>query len=243
MPEGQIRIVLTWPDAPSDLDLFSTFKTSPTTACSVFFGKKYCNGVLLNADNNHGGRKGAESITIELLEDFVYSFIAKKYDEKTENGNLKGEITVPGAPKIINKIPDKFADINFIDSKAKVSLYTSGYEFSLFDTFIPNNLARENLLFPNQDEKNLPKDINWWLAFCLDGSKGIDSIRIVNKLSSSEPKFTYCEELYNKNKNIKVENSLKENKKLKQSAFIELHYDEENRIRKVNHFLKKPERF
>ena len=130
------------------------------------------------------------------------------------------------------KIPEKFENVNFIDSKAKISLYTSGYEFSLFETFIPNNLARENLLFPSDDENNSPKDINWWLAFCLDGSQGIDSIRIVNKLSSKEPKFTYCEKLYNKNLDLNKENSFEENNIIKQSAFIELHYDEENKIRK-----------
>merc|ERR1712032_1468175 len=94
------------------------------------------------------------------------------------------------------------------------------------------------------------KEFNWWLAFCFDGSKGIESIKIVNKLSVKEPDFTYCEKLYfndkydgkapkpsgwdenRKNQTEKIsENS---EKKVKTPAFIELEVDEENNIRKIN---------
>jgi len=243
-PVGQIRIVLSWPSAPSDLDLFSSFKTSPNTFCSVYFGKKYCSGVNLNVDNNLGGRKGAETITIQLVENFVYSLSARKYVDETDNGRLKGEISVKGAPEINHKTPEKFENVNMDQSKAKISLYVSNYEFSLFDIHIPDNVGNDNLLYPNEDKNNSEKDINWWLAFCLNGSQGIDSVKIVNKLTSKQPDFTYCEEFYRQRKEEANENSTDINEKIiKKPAFIEFEVDDNNWIRKVNHFLKKPERF
>lgn len=247
--KGQMHIVLSWPNAPSDIDLFSNFKTSENTVCSVFFGKKYCNGVYLHADNNLGGRKGAETITIQLFENFIYSFAVRKYKDGTENGRLKGEEKVKDAPKMDHKIPKKLEDKPLSDSKAKVSVYVSGYEFALFSTSIVDNIDRENLLNPSEDEKKIEEKINWWLAFCLNGSKGIDSVKIVNKLASKQPDYKYCQDLYvgNEEENVQ-ENDEEKNKRnsvekkkyaSSSSAFIELEFDGDSTIRKVNHFLKK----
>ena len=131
-PKGHLRIVLTWPDSPSDLDLYSFFRTSTNTVCSIFFGGKFCNEVYLNADNNKGGRKGAETITIKLQENFIYTFIARKYVDKSENGHLKGEIRVKGAPEVHYHKPENTKNVNMDKSNAKISLCSSGFSEKLF---------------------------------------------------------------------------------------------------------------
>jgi len=69
--QGKIRIVLSWPDAPADLNLYSIFKTGRFTKCMVFFGKTKCSKTRMNVDNFLGGEKGAETITNDLLEKYI----------------------------------------------------------------------------------------------------------------------------------------------------------------------------
>lgn len=252
---GQLRVVLSWPDAPSDLDLYSYFRTTTYTACTVFFGENHCNHLILNADNNKGGRKGAETITLNLQQNFIYTFVARKYIDKS-NGHLENEIRVEGAPEIIYNKPKKSRDIPMDKSKAKISFYGFGFSQKIFEINIPENIDKENLVYPEEefDRKNDDQDFNWWLAFCFDGSQGVKSIKIVNKLSRKEPDFTFCENLYfNKDYNFptpKPENwdklyrkdddrkdkdrEDKGEEEEKRTAFIEFEVDEDNEIRRIN---------
>lgn len=248
VPKGQFRVTLTWPDSPSDLDIYSYFRSSTNTVCTVFFGGRYCNEVSSSADNNKGGRKGSETITIELLQNFIYTFVARKYIDKSDNGHLKEEKRVNGSPLFHYSKPENLTDVNIDKSKARISLFASGFSQKLFEFFIPDNIAEGNLLYPEDEKGHEEKEFNWWLGFCLDGSQGVDSIKIVNKLSIKDPLFTYCESLYFKkgydfptpkpdNWN-KTENSL-EVAEVK-PAFIEFEIDDENKIRKINQFEKYP---
>ena len=92
---------------------------------------------------------------------------------------------------------------------------------------------------PGEDENNTESEINWWLAFCLDGSQGIDSVKIVNKLASKEPDFTHCENLYKDRKNLTISDEKNKATKVevKKTSFLEFEFGE-NRNRKVNNFLK-----
>ena len=230
LPQNQLRVTLTWPDSPSDIDLFSFFRTSKNRVCSIFFGEKLCNEVYLNTDNynNRGDRKGAETITIELQENFIYTFAARKYVDQSDNGHLKDEKRVKDAPKIPYFQPKIYPDVNMDKSKARISLYAPGFSQKLFEFLVPDNIDSDNILYPKTEEGFIEKDFNWWLAFCMDGSQGIESIKIVNKLSVKEPGYEYCESLYNRNEEENVD-SVK-----KPTAFIEFEVDDDYRIRKIN---------
>lgn len=200
---GKIRIVLTWPDAPRDLDIYSIFKTGKFSSCQVYFGKKTCSGTHLDVDNNQGGRKGSETITIDILEKYIYTFAVRKYFDASENGLAPGEIRVEGAPlsadynyAILPETdrPELLPNITLSESRAKVSVFISGFKAALREINVPVTPVG-NLLYPTTDKDN--KYYDWWLAFCLDGKAGLESLRIVNKLSSKNPKDTYCENLYN----------------------------------------------
>lgn len=199
---GKIRVVLSWPDAPSDLDLYSIFKTGKFTKCMVFFGKTSCSKTQLDIDNRMGGRKGAETITIEVLEKYIYTFAVRKYVSTSVDNLAPGEKRVEGAPmssdynyEILpdNERPELLPNITLSESTAKVSIFVAGFKNAIQEIVVPLNV-QDNLLMDSDKNK---KYYDWWLAFCLNGTEGMNSIKIVNKLTSELPKETYCEGLYN----------------------------------------------
>lgn len=194
---GKIRMVLSWPNAPSDLDIYSFFRIKNTRRCSVFFGKKKCKGLRLDVDNNLGGRKGAETITIELLENYIYSFVIRKYVDTSLNGLGPGEERVEGAPVEDYKKPETLPDIPIYESNAKLSIFVGGVRKSIITINVPSSNSKDNLLLDSDKESSdEEKKFDWWHVFCLDGSKGLSSLKTINKLTVSNPLHTYCESLY-----------------------------------------------
>ena len=62
---------------------------------------------------------------------------------------------------------------------------------------VPNTNSKDNLL-KDSDKENTAADakFDWWHVFCLDGYKGLKSLKTINKLTEKNPKHTYCEDLY-----------------------------------------------
>ena len=224
---GKIRIVLSWPDAPSDLDLYSIFKTGNMTKCIVFFGKTACSKTHIDVNNNQGGRKGAETITIDVLEKYIYTFAVRKYVSTAKNNLAPGENRVAGAPLSsdfnypISAEPDegqiKLENKPLSDSRAKVAIFVNGFKSAVKEISVPLNPEGNTLLESDKDKEIL----DWWVAFCLDGEKGLESLRIVNKMTSALPQESYCEGIYpQKPQADLVKDVLKEEPKV--SSFVQL---------------------
>jgi hypothetical protein len=43
---------------------------------------------------------------------------------------------------------------------------------------------------------NIDKEKKWLVAFCLNGNKGIKSLKVINKYVGVQPNYSYCEEIY-----------------------------------------------
>lgn len=199
--QGKIRIVLSWPDAPADLDLYSIFKTGKFTKCMVFFGKTMCSKTRIDVDNKMGGRKGAETITIDVLEKYVYTFAVRKYVSTAKDNLAPGEQRVEGAPMSSDynyevlpdsERPDKIANVTLSESNAKVSIFVNGFKNAIREINVPASVEGNFLL---ETDKN-KKYYDWWVPFCLNGAQGMQSLRVVNKMTTEIPKETYCEDLY-----------------------------------------------
>merc|ERR1712151_1119212 len=91
--------------------------------------------------------------------------------------------------------PEKLPDIPIHESKAKVQIYIGGASKSILTIQIPSSSSKENLL-KETDKADAKKKFDWWHVFCLDGTKGLQSLRTINKLTENSPKHMYCEDLY-----------------------------------------------
>jgi len=211
---GKIRVVLSWPDAPSDLDLYSIFKTGQYTKCLVFFGKPNCSKTQIDVINNHSRKKGAETITIELLEKYIYTFAVRKYVSTAKDNLAPAEKRVPGAPYSSDHNYEFSAEekegtellpnVALSASKAKVAIFVHGFKSAVKEINVPLN-SQGNLLLDSDKDK---KSLDWWVPFCLDGEKGLNSLKIVNKLTSSLPQESFCEGIYKKTEINSVSSSV-----------------------------------
>ena len=229
---GKIRIVLSWPNAPADLDVYSFFRTTSRRKCTVFFGKKKCKGLRLDVDNNMGGRKGAETITINLLENYIYTFIVRKYVDASVNGLGPGEERVDGAPEEDYAKPDVLPNIPIHESKAKLKIFVGGTQQNILSIAVPGSASEDNLLTDSDKEDSKNKKFDWWHVFCLDGSQGLKSLKTVNKLTVDSPRNTYCEELYFNDPNFDSPVP-RPNASAKRTRFIQLDLDDKKEIKRL----------
>ncbi len=195
---GQMRFVLSWPYAPQDLDIHSIFKISRFTQCEVYFGERICLGTSLDTDNSEGGINGVETITINTLGNYVYTFAVHKYVDLS-NGSAFGDSAIPNidSNNVVRNSTSTIPDVPLSKYAAKISIYTSNYKGPMYQVNVPEFL-QENLLTPG----GVDNSYTWWLALCLDGTQGITSLKTVNKLSTDRPQNTYCENLYSSTANI-----------------------------------------
>jgi hypothetical protein len=193
---GKLRFVLSWPYAPKDLDIHSIFKISRFSQCEIYFGARNCLGTTLDVDNLNGGNKGVETITINTLGKYIYTFAVHKYVDVSNGSSANGDDAIdmmmdetPVAPPVqpVSDIPD----LPLSKSSAVVSVYTSEFKGPMYRVTVPSFLE-ENLLVSGTDDSSN----TWWVALCLDGNQGITSLKTVNKLSSEKPKNNFCETLY-----------------------------------------------
>jgi hypothetical protein len=199
--EGQVRFVLSWPDSPADLDIHSIFLVSARNKCEVFFGKKECLGVDLDVDNLKGGKNGVETITIRELGKYIYTITVHRYVD-ISNGVSAGENPISDSP--IEKTDVNLPATPLPESKAAVSVYTSGYKGPLVTINVPTQIK----------ENESATDYNWWNILCLDGIKGLSSISVVNEIATNKPTLTFCANHY---KNIPITNMIEISSKMKRN--------------------------
>lgn len=188
--DGQYRIALEWPKMPHDLNLFSFFRSSDKDQCEVFFGKKNCQFTVLNNENYNNGTQGSQVITIEKLGNYTYTFAVKKF-VVNDDPIARNEIKAPGAegeapkdvfPEFMRNGKEEF---DLPESNGTVSIYVNGYKKEVFTVNV-------------NDSKNNKGE--WWVVFCLDGKRGISSLRTINEFYEEQPNFSFCEKIYEKEK-------------------------------------------
>jgi hypothetical protein len=155
-------------------------------------------------DFGNGGKNGVETITISKMGNFIYMFMAHKYESVTEFeafGLAAGEDPIFFPPMENeeetkteeNKEKEGIPDSTLPKSGSILSLYVHGYKSAINTIQIPSTA---NLLNRIGTEQKKEDDYKWWLGFCFDGSKGIQSMKIINKVSSEKPNYSYCSDLY-----------------------------------------------
>jgi len=82
LADGELTLVLTWGDSPSDLDLHVEFVASPTISCKCDFSMRQCGGVRLLSDNVGGGDKGSDVIQFDYIGDFQYIVYVSRFHPK-----------------------------------------------------------------------------------------------------------------------------------------------------------------
>ena len=184
--QGEMRVVLTWMDGPSDVDIHSMFKVTKKQRCHVYFGNKECVGVEMEEDNIKGGRNGVETITINTLGKYVYTFYVHKYVDST-NGNADGEERTKSFMPDKNEYKDEINGMRLCESKAKVDVYGVGYS-------APIATFKVGIAQCDMEEQ---KEYKYWMLFCLNGSEGVSSLKGINELMEDAPSYTYCEDYYN----------------------------------------------
>jgi hypothetical protein len=198
---GQLKFILSWPNGPKDLDLYSTFKVKKNSICEVYFGRKNCVGVNSDVGSEQGGTLGVESVTIQSLGKYIYMFAVNKYIDKSQSvasGDTASVYTLDdNQPKKTSSCTmSKVPDTTLANSLATVSVYSSKFMMKVLKVTVPNNINDSDILIKSAVGPKDLKNYNWWVAFCLDGSKGIDSIKTVNKFSATKPDISYCESLF-----------------------------------------------
>ena len=187
---NEFRIVLEWVSGPYDLNVFSYFKSSDKDQCEVFFGNKKCQFTTLNNENYNNGTQGSQVMTVEKVGNYTYTFAVKQFvvnDDPVQRGELKalgaeGEAPKDRYPPYMRNLTSDEMKMSLKDSKAVVKVFTSGYNKEIFKVDI--NAAEGN-------------DGEFWVAFCLDGLKGISSIEEVNRIEKGKINYKYCENIYN----------------------------------------------
>lgn len=184
-----MRIVLNWGEMVKDLDLFAMYRPSKSISCVVFFGTTACTGSVFQTVHNNYGNIGGESLTFNRLGKFNYTFAVNNFIDTT-GGVIKGEFNEE-TKSYNNDVDIVIKETKLEESKGKVSFISPNYEFPLLELKVPTSINDMNTVEPfNKDTK-----YNWWVLFCLDGSNGINSLKVVNKFSSKQPTSIFCDEL------------------------------------------------
>jgi len=124
-----------------------------------------------------------------------------------------GEQKVEGAPMtsdynyqflLGSERPELIANVTLAESNAKISIFVHGFKNAIREITIPVNVEANLLL---ESDKN-KKYYDWWVPFCLNGSVGMESLKVINKLTSQIPKEAYCEAHYtNANSSVTASNA------------------------------------
>ena len=185
---GKIIVKLEWDNKPPDLDLFCQFKVSKDHYCYTFFGNKKCGETEFFIDNREPKEISSEIIEISEFSEYVYLFYVRKYFD-TSNGKTRNEFKIESV-EVNQKI--NYTDLsirydkNLNESVGRILIYTNGFKIPALKIAMPGYL---------EDERNQNEYI-YWIAFCVNGKEGINSLRVINELSRNEPRKNTCSLFY-----------------------------------------------
>ena len=187
----ELEIILDWKKNPIDLNLFSFFKQSDTFQCEVYFGNYKCLKTSIENINYNNGTQGSQIMKIEKLGKYIYTFAVKQF-KVNDNPISRNETKVKGAE---NKAPEEIypdfqRDFTYIDdhiklfnSNATIKIFVPGFEREVYKITMEDIFKKEN-------------NNEWWIPFCINGEKGIKSIKYINKFVKDQPDYSYCEKIY-----------------------------------------------
>ena len=185
---GKIIIKLEWGNRPPDLDLICRFQVKEKLYCYTFFGNKKCVKTEFFFDSRKSDGMSSEIIEIEEFSEYIYLFYVRKYFDSS-NGNTLNEYKIEGVETYQNinytDIDIKY-DENFKNIIARILVYSNGYKKPPLKISIPGFINNEN----NDTE------YNYWIAFCINGKKGIHSLKVINEFSQTEPSKNICLSYY-----------------------------------------------
>ena len=193
---GKIMVKLEWESKPNDLDLICRFKVSEKDYCYTFFGNERCVETSFYTDAKNGEGKYSEIIEVEEFSDYMYLFYVRKYYDES-NGEAKNERKINGVDMNRNlNFTDLYKNNNetLVNSNAKLLIYSNGLKYSTIRVDI-NDYINENLSIENSYNEEDNKGI-YWIGFCINGKEGLNSIKIINKISKIEPAKNICSDYY-----------------------------------------------
>lgn len=165
IPEDAIRVVLGWKSQNLDLDLHVTFKLDDNYDCDVSYAYKHCGGAKIQSTNIHGGYNGGEVIDLYEVGNTTYLFYVKDFRKDT------------------SELLTENRRLNILQSEAEVKIYTANYEEPIVKLHVPDEYQ-----WPDSD----PVEFRVWLAFCLKGAEGLESLKPVKAfLPVSETPILY----------------------------------------------------
>jgi hypothetical protein len=157
----------------------------------------------MNNENYNNGTQGTQTLTIEKLGNYIYTFAINPFyinDNPIDRNEKKVEGVENNAPteyypEFNRTYYEDINDITFAQSKANIKIYIKDYEKEIYKMDINSH--------------NTEKEKKWLVAFCLNGNKGIKSLKVINKYVGVQPNYSYCEEIYNlKEKLLMIHNQL-----------------------------------
>ncbi|MGM0705769.1 MAG: hypothetical protein ACQETP_07615 [Bacteroidota bacterium] len=86
LEEGELRIVLSWGETPSDLDSHLTGPLSDGSRFHVFFANRTPSGAEANLDRDDVSSFGPETITVTALRDGLYRYSVHNFSNQSEDG-------------------------------------------------------------------------------------------------------------------------------------------------------------
>ncbi len=128
---------------------------------------------------------------MEKLGKYIYTFAVKQF-KVNDNPISRNETKVKGAE---NKAPEEiypnfqrkltYVDdhIKLMNSNATIKIFVPGFEREVYKISMEDIFSEEN-------------NNEWWIPFCINGEKGIKSIKKINKFVKEQPNYSYCEKIY-----------------------------------------------
>ena len=181
---GKIVVKLEWDNKPPDLDLICRFQVTNEHYCYTFFGNKKCVETEYFLDSRQPNEISSEVIEINEFSNYVYLFYIRKYFDYykgiTMNEDKKDGVE-NGQDISYNDIDIKYNEY-LNNTRARILIYTNGFKVPALKINLPAYLK-------NTDNH---ENFNYWSAFCINGNKGIGSLKIINQLMENEPPRNIC---------------------------------------------------
>ena len=197
--QDQIGFVVQW-EGKGDVDLHAKFRTKSNYYCRVFFGNSWCMGVNYYKDSYDISKQGVEKIVIKEPGKYIYMIYLHMYLDISK-GYAHGEEKIKGVDydmetyyETLNELEEqsfnnKDNNNNNIISNIGLTIYSPGYR-------IPIQTIYADKSFNNNNNEN-----KFWIALCINGIEGLNSLKIVDKYTNEEPNISLCDNLYNNNSN------------------------------------------
>ena len=82
-----------------------------------------------------------------------------------------------------------------VNSMAKLLVYSNGLKYPTIKIDI-NDYINEDLNLENKFNEEENDKYIYWIGFCINGKEGLNSIKIINKISKIEPAKNICSNYY-----------------------------------------------